>query len=739
MSIVKAQTDTRVGLYRTFERSLENNNEYSNKFSDVELTCSYISPSGDTTDFFGFFDGDGSGGGNLTTGNTWKIRFIPTEVGQWKYIWEWSDTTSGGDDTFICDSAGAGKGILRAYEENPRWLAYNGSDPVWLKSYYESGHGAIAQPFDWITENVYQPMIDRGYNHFQVNWLLSLCCFHQYYTDGPARSTSNLTLYQNGKASSTMRLDVWHLMEQNVSWLNDRNIGLFMFLGFDGGRNGGPAWTSLSASEKDFYVRYVLARLAPYANISWNYVWEVPGDREAEELGWARIVKQYDVFDHLRAYQDEQPKYNEFHRPEYNFAGVENHRINSDNREPQYWSAPWTHHEACLMGYVPGKPVFMVEGNALWRRYWAAKIKKETGRYPTLAEFRQSAWACATAAASFTWCGHHGEGSLKAFGADGLPFYGDVNPYSTSAMEVDIMADVMNTELRFYSMTPSDSLLSGHNTRKVWCLSEPGSQYLVFSAEGSPFELRLSAGQYNSNRWINTKTGAGVSIDNITATDNEIISFSPPNTDTDWILLIRTEWEELAREESMILSAETDTSGLKVFVACNHKMIIPDDYIFGFKLYAEGSSSALSIASIAAEAGDSSLVIIELEDPVIKDRDILLSYSGTLMSTGSTVLAPVSGLPVENNSKAEAVGGTGTDKEMNYSISPNPCSEHIDIRSHDGIDRIQIVDISGKLVFEKEYLTQTRINISTGDLQPGVYFVGFSSDHGCEFGRIIKE
>ena len=40
-----------------------------------------------------------------------------------------------------------GKGILRAYKENPHWFAYNGTEPVWIKSYYETGHGSIAQPF----------------------------------------------------------------------------------------------------------------------------------------------------------------------------------------------------------------------------------------------------------------------------------------------------------------------------------------------------------------------------------------------------------------------------------------------------------------------------------------------------------------------------------------------------------------------------------------------------------------
>ncbi|MCF8357927.1 MAG: DUF5060 domain-containing protein [Prolixibacteraceae bacterium] len=540
VNFCKAQTETQIGLFRTFEKSLENNNVYSNKFSDVQLNCTYVSPSGDTTDFFGFFDGDGHGGGDKQTGNIWKIRFMPNEVGEWNYEWTWSDTTAGGKGTFICDSINAGKGVLQAYKENPRWLAYNGTDPVWLKSYYESGHGAIAQPFDWITENVYQPMIDRGYNHFQVNWLLSLCCFEQFYSDGPARSTTDLTLYKDGQASSTMRLDVWKLIEQNVAWLNNRNVGLFMFLGFDGSRNDGPAWTSLSEHEKDFYVRYVIARLAPYANIAgWNYVWEVPGDREDQELGWARLVKKYDVFNHLRTYQDEHPKDNEFNRPEYNFAGVENHRINSDNREPQYWSAPWTHHQACLMGYVPGKPVYMVEGNALWRRYWVSKIEEETGKTVTLDEVRQSAWACATAAASFTWCGHEGSGPLMAYGPQGLPFHGDENRYASVALYMDILSDVMNDEVAFYNMKPTDSLLFEQDTNSVWCLSEPGEQYMVFSIMGRSFKLQLSAGQYKKNQWISATTGVAVMVPDFTATENEQFLFTPPDNLTDWVLLIR--------------------------------------------------------------------------------------------------------------------------------------------------------------------------------------------------------
>lgn len=276
-----ATTDV-VGLYRTFEKTIENTKKYANKFTDVTLKATFTAPSGKETDFFGFFDGDGNGGGNATNGSVWKLRFLPDELGVWQYTWSWSDGSAGGASEFNVVTAGAGKGVLRAYKNNPHWFAYNGTDPIWIKSYDESSHRGFAQPLDWMAANVYQPLIDNGYNHFQVDWLFPLCCSSEYYTDGPMQTLGTRTIYEEGKASSTMQLDIWKLLEDHLRWLNDKNVALHMFLGFDGGQNAGPAWDKLSGTEQDFYVRYVVTRLAPYANLeSWNFNWEVDGSREA--------------------------------------------------------------------------------------------------------------------------------------------------------------------------------------------------------------------------------------------------------------------------------------------------------------------------------------------------------------------------------------------------------------------------------------------------------------------------
>ncbi|MBN2180663.1 MAG: DUF5060 domain-containing protein [Sedimentisphaerales bacterium] len=535
---VRAANVPEVGLYRVFEVQIRNEKSYENKLADVDLTVTYTSPSGKVVNFWGFFDGDGRGGGNLAEGNIWKLRFMPDELGKWSYVYRWSDDTPGGEGEFVAVERGAGKGVLKAYRDNPYWFAYNGTEPVWLKSYYETGHGVIGQDFSWVVENVYGKFIQNGYNHLQVNWLLSLCCFQQYYLDGPEPETLDLMLYQEGKASSTMNLDVWHRIERHLGFLNDHNVGAHMFLGFDGAKNRGPRWDRLSESEKDFYVRYVVSRLAPYANLAgWNFVWEVSGDREQYELGLMRLIQKYDVFEHLRTYEDEMPRDNEYDRPEYTFAAVENHLIaaGSKNLERHYWKEPWTHHMAVIQSYK-GKPVYMSEGNALWRRYW----HERTGA--TQDDLRRAAWACVTGGASFNWNGHLKEYELYAGGPTGLPF-NEENLYKDSEKYVDIIARVMNEEVAFYRMTPQDGLLKKHDAMRVWVLAEQGKQYLVFASHGEPFGIVLTAGDYTNNIWLDAKTGEKRKVDSISvsADNKEPVMFRPPNRDTDWILILRTE------------------------------------------------------------------------------------------------------------------------------------------------------------------------------------------------------
>ena len=171
----------------------------------------------------------------------------------------------------------------------------------------------------------------------------------------------------------------------------------------------------------------------------------------------------------------------------------------------------------------------MSEGNALWRRFWA---ERSGATQDDLA-----AWACATAGASFTWNGHLKEYELYTGGPTGLPF-NNANPYTASARYVDILADAMNNEVAFYRMDPHDELLSNHDAMRVYVLAEPGKQYLAFAGEGEPFALKLDAGEYANNVWLDAKTGAKRPLKAVTG-KGEAVSFTPPDRATDWVLILR--------------------------------------------------------------------------------------------------------------------------------------------------------------------------------------------------------
>ena len=291
-------------------------------------------------------------------------------------------------------------------------------------------------------------------------------------------------------------------------------------------------WKHLSSAEKEFYVKYVVARLAPYACIAgWNYVWEVSGSDTGGELGLARLLEQYDIFNHLRTYEDEFPSDNEWDRPEYTFAATENHGVIESGKDREHWKYGYSHHEACLVSYE-GKPVYMSEGNGLWRRFWHDRVGADENDIIT------NAWACTTAASSFCWNGHASEYDMYAHGSNGLPFFdNEGNPYRMATDHLDILSDVMENEVQFYKMTPGDSFLSGHDSRLVWCLAEPGQQYLVFSTDGESFTLNVGSGEYNDNIWLNAKTGVEQAIASVPGGGNR--SFTPPNTSTHWILILR--------------------------------------------------------------------------------------------------------------------------------------------------------------------------------------------------------
>lgn len=519
-----------VPLHRIFERSISNSGSYGNKFTDVELTAHYTAPSGREVTLPGFYDGDGAGGQH---GEVWKIRFMPDELGEWRYRYEWSDGTPGGEGTFNAVGIAAGKGVLKPYRDNPHWFAYNGTDPVFLKSFHVPAAGFTGLPIDWAAANVYSKLASRGYNHVMLK-ALPIAWTDEFPADAPGDRLAR-PLWRDTPREQD--LAVWRRFEEHMRWLNERDIGVYFFMGFDPKDTGNPdaffagkRWTQLSGEEQEFYVRYVVARLAPFANVAgWNYTWETDGSSGEARL--MQLIAKHDPWDHLATYHDEYPASNRYDDGRYSFAGVENHGYFGNGNSPALDSA--SHYQATRDAYR-GKPVYMVEGNGLWRNCWA--------RDAAASSVTRAAWAVTLAGGSFTWADVGGCNDGAMWEMLAWPS-GDA-----VADRLEVLYRVMTRELAFQRMKPANGLLSGCTSAfnrsgavpqsPCFALAETGAQYAVYKEDGGSFNLELASGSYNA-AWYDTRNRGGQAVGAAVVQGGGNVAFTAPSTSSDWVLVLK--------------------------------------------------------------------------------------------------------------------------------------------------------------------------------------------------------
>src|SRR5438045_1675347 len=64
-----------VPKWERFEKTFESSVSYANPPQEASLQAAFVSPSGETSRIYGFWDG----------AKTWRIRFAPNQTGKWTY------------------------------------------------------------------------------------------------------------------------------------------------------------------------------------------------------------------------------------------------------------------------------------------------------------------------------------------------------------------------------------------------------------------------------------------------------------------------------------------------------------------------------------------------------------------------------------------------------------------------------------------------------------------------------
>jgi hypothetical protein len=88
---------------------------------------------------------------------------------------------------------------------------------------------------------------------------------------------------------------------------------------------------------------------------------------------------------------------------------------------------------------------------------------------------------------------------------------------------------------------------------------------------------------------------------------------------------------------------------------------------------------------------------------------------------------------VSTNSKAE---------ELNFQIFPNPSSGNFRVNFFDDLEKnkiISIMDVTGKVVFEKNSITTKSLEINGNDFSNGIYFVKVSSAEKTSLRKVVVQ
>ena len=498
-------TATAVGQWRRFEATIENEGTYTDPYRDVTLDVCYTAPDGREIAFWGFYDG----------GGTWRVRFMPDQVGMWTYSTSFSDSQPGIRGTFECVPSDV-PGMLAGDEDNPIWFGYKGGRHVLIRSFHvgdrffaENYAGDARREFlDWAQ--------GQGYN------LLSVAS-HYLNRAEPGRGAGWLT-----PALWPLDAAEYRKVEHILDDLHQRRMMVFPFAGFF----GRGATFPVDRRDQELYIRYALARFGSYWNLLLNVSGPEPllrkrvvlSKEEVNRLG--RLIRSLDVFGHPLSvhnrtgddeFQDELwPNYGILQGPKT----VDLDELGAGLRASHHPTRPLYAQETLWSGNQHGHPDY------------------------TDAQLRKNAFVILMSGAALNFA-DNGGASMSDIGNSSSGFSGTLALGDRRQWRHDILRAVWDwfETNPFYRLCPRQDLVSAG-----FCLAEAGKMYLVYLPEDGAVDVAVEKGLYEM-MWICARETADCRTGGQTKDGRGLVA---PQEGEDWILRLDrvSDPEQMAQAES---------------------------------------------------------------------------------------------------------------------------------------------------------------------------------------------
>lgn len=478
-----------VKQWSLYEASLESNRTYQDPFRDVSLETTFTRPDGSTVRFWGFYDG----------GQTWRIRFMPDQVGRWKVSAAFSDGALTRQYEFECVPSEL-PGMFTTCKTNPVWFGYQNGSAALLRGLHV-GDRFFARNFPQAQREAFLNWVQaNGYN------LLSVASHYL-----------NRNAAGRGRGWQTPAL--WPLNPAEFAWLESqiedlarRRLLVYPFSGFFGRDSNFPR----QPQDQELYVRYTYARLGPYWNLLLNVAGPEPLLRESpylsrEELNrLGALIQQHNVFG----------------KP----LSVHNRTGNDEFRDEPWLTygtlqGPKTLNRAHLASGLLGshhaaKPLLAQE------TVWSGNtyhIRALGGRDYSDDDLRKNTFVIHFCAAALVFADNNGDSSSGFSGTLDLATC-KTNRHAAVKRAWDLCA-----QLPFGRLKPRPDLVQGAHAH---CLAEPGRLFLVYLETSQPVTVRVGDGAWRVT-WIDTRPPYPRHQGGLARNDQ---SLTPPPGGDDWVL-----------------------------------------------------------------------------------------------------------------------------------------------------------------------------------------------------------